>query len=277
MKNLFAIITVLMLSFIIVNADSKTLFSDVTPNDEAFNALVKYHEKAIFNGINWEARLDDVISKLNASIFLAKLLGKVDPTVQDIIDMEILSKKPTEGELLNNATWIKMLSSAFDVPLWKTDANQPWFVAPYVVAQSIMAVSDEKPFDISSRRFLLKTSEIYERVFTLKTAMEIMDEQENRLMKIRDLLINPESNYNTMDKLLWENFIQESQAPDSSRMQSIKYLNMALLSLLDMHRDPNVSKKMIRQSRVKFFINQANNVLPEVKPFSEDLLKISQK
>jgi len=177
LKVLSASVALLMGSLVFANVATQSPFQDVTPNDPAYNAVVKYHNQGIFNGVGGEAKLDDVISKEHAALFLLKVMGEKSPNIQIVVDKGILSTIPPSNQLLDHATWIKMLSNGFKVPLGQQKEGQPWFVAPYIVAQSITAVQDEKPFDIASRRFFIRTTELYERIFATKTADELMDEQ----------------------------------------------------------------------------------------------------
>ncbi len=252
-------------------------FRDVVPGDIAYEAVTKYAERGIFNGIEGEARLDDVILKEHAALFLLKVLGVENPTTQLVVEKEILSSAPAPGQLLDHATWIKMLSNAFEVPLGKNSEGQPWFVAPYVVAQSITAVTEEKPFDIASRRFVVRTADIYERIFGAKNADTLMDEQELRLMRIRDLLLDPKATNDEIENLIWSNILGVDEIPMNARVGSIRNLNMAVLVLAEMRRDPNPGKKLIRQKRLAYFLRNAVKALPEVKSFTTDLEKIGSR
>ena len=256
-------------------------FSDISPSDSAYKAVVKYSGQGIFHGIDGEARLDDVISKEHAALFLLKVLGEENPNMQVAVDRGLLSTVPLSGELLDHATWIKILSNAFRVPvnqLGQPAEEQSWFVAPYAVAQSIMAVKDEKPFDLASRRFFLRTTELYERIFLARTSDEILDEildeQERRLMKIRDMLIDSRATNNDIEDLIWQNILMAEDMPENPRLLAIKNLNMVSLILWQFRSNPDPRKVEARQKRVEFFVEQANKALPAVEPFSGDLLKI---
>lgn len=257
--------------------EMKPFFPDVTPNDSAYKAVVKYTQQGIFNGINGNAELNNVITKEHASYFLLKVLGEKEPNLDKVLERGLLSSIPEPAQLVDHATWIKMLSNAFNVPIGNHVEGQPWYVAPFVIAQGIGAVKSEKPFDYASRRFVLETAEVYERVFGAKKASTLMDEQELRLMKIRDALINPESTNDEIEELIWTNILTAEEVPHNARIESIKYLNLASLVLLDFRRDPDVSKKTSRQLRVQFFLKRAVNALPDVEPFTQDLRKIAER
>ncbi len=274
-KKIFSVSVLVFFSIFLVR--NAWAFRDVTPNDPAFSAVTKYAERGIFNGIEGEARLDDVILKEHAALFLLKIMGVENPTVQGAVDRGIFGSLPAPGQLLDHATWIKMLSNAFEVPLGKTTEGQPWFVAPYVVAQSIMAVNDEKPFDIASRRFVVRTADTYERIFGAKNADTLMDEQELRLMRMRDLLLDPKATNDEIENLLWSNILGVDEIPMNARAESIRHLNMVMLVLLEMRKDPNPVKKLVRQKRIDYFLRNAVKALPEVSPFTEDLGKIANR
>ena len=277
-NNVFAAIMACLLAFWVTAIASWFVwFWDITPNDPGYNATMKYYQKWAYEWIDWEAKLDDVIWKTDAALFLAKVLWATDPTPEDVAKLWILSAAPDTNDPINHATWIKMLSNAFKVPLWNTTENQPWFIAPYVVAQSITAINDEKPFDLASRRFVLTSTELYENIFATKTAVELMSQQEARLMQIRDMLLDPNADSDLIDDLLWTNIVEAEQVPPNKRINAIKNLNMALFALFDLKLHANSPKKIRIQNRVKFFVGNAVAYLPDVEPFSEDLIKISQR
>ena len=257
--------------------EMQPFFPDVTPNDSAYKAVVKYTQQGIFSGIDGRAELNDVISKEHAAYFLVKVLGDKEPNMDKVLEKGLLSSAPDPTHLLDHATWIKMLSNAFNVPIGNPVEGQPWYVAPFVIAQGIGAVKSEKPFDFASRRFVLETAEIYERVFGAKKASTLMDEQELRLMKIRDGLINPESTNNEIEELIWSNIVTAEEIPHNARIEAIKNLNLACLILLDLRKDPDITKKSNRQMRISFFLKRAVNALPDVEPFTQDLAKIGER
>ncbi len=271
------IFTILFLANIVYAVEMQPFFPDVTPNDPAYKAIVKYTQQGTFSGIDGRAELDDVITKEHATFFLLKVLGIAKPTIETAIGKDIISSPPPSDQLLDHATWVKMLGTAFNVPLGNSAEGQPWYVAPYVVAQGINAIEDEKPFDLTSRRFVLRSTDLYERIFGAKNATSIMDEQELRLMKIRDMLINPQSTNDAIEKLVWKNILTAEEVPDNTRIKSIKYLNMSALVLFEIRKYPNESKKAERQARVAFFVERATTALPDVGPFAQDLLKIAQR
>ena len=257
--------------------EMQPFFPDVTPNDSAYKAVVKYTQQGIFNGIDGRAELNNVITKEHATYFLLKVMGEKEPNMDKVIEKGLLSSAPDPEQLLDHATWIKVLSNAFSVPIGNPVEGQPWYVAPFVIAQGIGAVKSEKPFDFASRRFVLETTEIYERVFGAKKASTLMDEQELRLMKIRDGLINPESTNDEIEELIWTNIVTAEEVPNNARIEAIKQLNLACLILLDLRKDPDVTKKSNRQMHISFFLKRAVNALPDVEPFTQDLAKIAER
>lgn len=270
-------LSVLLTTSLAFAVEMQPFFPDVTPNDSAYKAVVKYTQQGIFNGINGKAELNNVITKEHASYFLLKVLGENIPTMDMVLEKDLLSTAPPPDQLVDHASWIKMLSNAFNVPIGNPVEGQPWYVAPLVIAQGIGAIKSEKPFDYASRRFVLETAEIYERVFGTKKASTLMDEQELRLMKIRDMLINPESTNDEIEELIWTNILTAEEVPHNTRIEAIKYLNLTSLVLLDLRKDPNVTKKASRQMRIDFFLERAINALPNVEPFTQDLAKIGKR
>ena len=254
-------------------------FSDMTPQDPAFECAANLAERDIFVGRIDEsgkrvAEPGNVISKLNSGFFLAKLLGEKNPDKKKLLEMEIFVEIPESKVLLNHATWIKMLSNAFELPVEETEDPSSWFVAPFVIAQSVGAVADEKPFDIASRRFMLSTACKYENLFGKKNANEIMDTLEINLMKIRDNLTDAQISNTALEKLIWQNILLAEEVPENSRINSIKSFNTALLQIFAARRDPNPAQKKERQKRVDFFLKKAVDFLPETQPFAENLQKI---
>ena len=124
---------------------------------------------------------------------------------------------------------------------------------------------------------MLKTAYLYENIFATKTAAELMSQQETRMMKIRDLLLDPKADNDLTEDLIWTNLIESEDVPSNKRITAIRYLDMTLLTLLDMKKNPDNSKKIKRIKRVAFYVDLAVNSLPEVKPFADDLIKISQR
>ncbi len=258
------------------------IFTDLTPQDPMWNAVVEYSNRGIFEGIptvdgKKMAKPNDVILKKHAAIFLAKVLGVKNPTMAEIVAMKLLSAPPKENEILNHATWIKMCSTAFKVPVGDPPSPETWFVAPFVIAQSVGAIKDEKPFDFATRRFALKTAFLYEKIFGVKNSDEIMNTQEKNLMKIRDKLIDINSSNVEIETLLWENIFKAEEVPANSRIQAIKHLNMASLVLLELRKNTDTTKKSILKKRVIFFCNKASEAFPDVEPFSLDLKKIGER
>ncbi len=270
------ILSALFFTSVIFAVEIQPFFRDVEVNDPAYKAVVKYTQTGIFKGINGEAKLNDFITKEHATLFLMKVMGTKNPNIYDAVNKGLLSNVPPSDQLLDHASWIKILSNAFQVPIGNEVTGQPWFVAPYVIAQGISAVRDEKPFDPASRRFVLRTTELYERIFGTKNADKTMNEQELRLMKMRDMLIDPQKSSDEIEELLWKNILSAEDVPENPRIQSIKHLNMAVLILLEMRKDPNENKKFERQKRAAFFLDHATNALPDVAPFAEDLRKIGE-
>ncbi len=281
MKTLFCFI--ITFGFVgTVFATDIQIFTDLTPQDPMWEAVVEYSNRGIFEGIPTSegkrlAKPNDVILKTHAAIFLAKVLGVKNPTMEDVLAMKLLSSVPKEDEVLNHATWIKMCSTAFKVPVGESPSSETWFVAPFVIAQSVGAVKDEKPFDFATRRFALKTAFLYEQVFGVKNSDEIMNNQEKNLMKIRDKLIDINSSDAEIEILIWENIFKEEDVPANARIQAIKHLNMASLVLLEMRKGDDSAKKLILKKRVEFFCDNATEAFPDVEPFSLDLKKIGEK
>jgi len=281
MKKVFCFIIILCVVETCFAADVQ-IFTDLTPQDPMWNAVVEYSNRGIFEGIPTAdgkrlAKPNDVILKKHAAVFLAKVLGVKNPTIEDIVAMKLLNSAPAEDEILDYATWIKMCSTAFKVPVGKPPSPETWFVAPFVIAQSIGALKDEKPFDFATRRFALKTALLYEQIFGVKNSDEIMNNQEKNLMKIRDKLIDINSSDEEIDGLVWENIFKAEDVPENARIQAIKYLNMASLVLLEMRRGLDTAKNLVLKKRVDFFCDKATEVFPDVGPFSLDLKKIGEK
>ncbi|GEM_PF-4123047 len=254
-------------------------FKDVVENHPAYKALTKYHAQGIFNGMEGQARLDDGILKQHAILFLLKALG-APPTNNEAIARGIIKAAPESNQYLTHAEYIKMLSLAFKVPTESPqkpgDATQPWFVKPYVVAQSITAVKEEKPFDFATRGFVLRTTEIYERIFAATDAAALMDEQELRLMTTRDLLVDTKAAHEDIQKIIWINIIETENIPDSARLRAIKYFNMATLVLFELRREPSIDLRPTWEGRLQVFLDKAVKNLPESKPFSDDLARIGK-
>ncbi len=258
------------------------VFTDLTPQDPMWDAVLEYSNRGIFEGIPTTdgkklAKPNDVILKKHAAIFLAKVMGVTSPTIEDIVAMNLLSAPPVENEILNHATWIKMCSTAFKVPVGDSPSPETWFVAPFIIAQSIGAVKDEKPFDFATRRFALKTAFLYEQIFGVKNSDEIMNNQEKNLMKIRDKLIDIDSSDDEIETLIWDNIFKAEDVPANSRIQAIKHLNMASVVLLELRRNTDTTKKAIFQKRINFFCDKATESFPDVEPFSLDLKKIGER
>lgn len=265
-----------------VRAVDVSEFRDVTPADPVWEAFVHYTERNMFGGMadpSGQGRLvaaDDVILKLHAALFLAKVKGVASPKPEDIVRLGILSTPPDSQELLNHATWIKMLSNAFNVPVGDPAKQGSWFVAPYIVGQTIGAVQDEKPFDFASRRFMLTTAYKYEKVFGTKTADELMAMQENRLMGVRDKLLDPAANMYETENEIWKNIIASQDIPNSGRLESIQNFNYACLIMVTMRQDKsNPGQQIKRKDQVKFFLDKAETSLPATKPFADDLRRIA--
>jgi hypothetical protein len=281
MKRAFCFI-VIVCQFGISFAADVQIFTDLTPQDPMWESVVEYSNRGIFEGIPTTdgkklAKPNDVILKKHAAVFLAKVLGVSNPTMEDIVAMKLLSAPPKDDEILNHATWIKMCSTAFKVPVGESPSPETWFVAPFIIAQSIGAVKDEKPFDFATRRFALKTAFLYEQVFGVKNSDEIMNNQEKNLMKIRDKLIDINSEDEEIEDLIWENIFKAEEVPANARIQAIKHLNMASLVLLELRKNTETTKKTIFKKRVKFFCDKATEAFPDVEPFSLDLEKISER
>lgn len=276
-KNIMKInkMTLLLIGLLAISTYAKD-FSDVTPNDPWYKALSVFSNEWSYTWINWEAKLDDTILKKDALLFLWKVLWNKSPSIQDLVNQQIISSLPKDNELLTNAVWIKILCNAFKVKLDKVDDwTKPWFVAPYIIAQGVTAVKNEKPFDYSSRRFVLTSTSIFRDVFKTKTAIEMMNTQEWRLMKIRDLLMDPKATLWDAEDLIWLNFVEFEEMPKSNRAEAIKYFNTALLLILESRTNPNPDKTTTRRIRTNFFISKAISKLSDTKPFADDLVKLS--
>jgi len=280
-KFLFSVFVSFSLFFGNAVAVSVTSFSDVTPKDSAWEAIVEYVQRGIFSGVvsgdgTRFAALDDVILKSHAAIFLAKIIGIPNPSMSDVVSAGILKSSPQPDEKLNHATWIKMLSNAFSVPTGKPASPEMWFVAPFVVAQTVGAVADEKPFDLATRRFVLTTAFKYEMLFGVQNADKMMDDQEKNLMKIRDLLVDSSTKNHEIENLIWKNVKSATKIPENARLDAIRHLNFAAIALLDMRRDFSVEQAFLRRERVNFFLNLAVKSLPDAAPFANDFRKIAE-
>ena len=275
-KQTKTLVLFLMLS-IPALAFAKPPFYDVVENHPSYRALTKYYQRGIFKGIDDRAGLDDGILKSHATMFLLKVLD-APPTLEEGIKRGIISTAPDPKQYITHAEYVKMISTAFNVPVDMPtkpgEAPQPWFVKPFIIAQSITAVRDEKPFDFATRGFVLRSTEIYERLFGTKDAAAIMDEQELRLMKVRDFLVDPTADNQNIQKLIWMNILEAEEVPDSMRLRAIKYFNQASLVLLELRRTPAIDMKNVWTGRLKVFLDKAVEHLPESQPFAEDFKKI---
>lgn len=247
---------------------------DVVPQDAAYDALVDFISEGIFTGVNGEANLDNVISKQHAALFLAKVRGVKNPTFADVSSLNILSVEPKGDELVSYATWTKMLCNAFAVPNCESEDPAGWFVPGMVIATSINAIDDVKPFDFVPRRDIFRMAHLYRSVFLSKTVDEMMDEQELRLMRLRDMMLDVAIENTEIEQLIWENIIASEDIDDNPRIESIRHLNMALLVLLQKRQDPTNS---LLQARATFFLEKAVDVLPDVAGFAGDLQKIAEQ
>lgn len=247
---------------------------DVVPQDPAYEALVDFISEGIFTGVNGEANLDDVISKPHAALFLAKVLGVQNPTFTNVADLNILKVEPKADELLNYATWAKMLCNGFKVPNCDSPDPDGWFVPGMVIATSINAIEDVKPFDFVSRRDVFRMAHMYRNVFLSKTVDEMMDEQEINLMRLRDMMLDVNVSDTDIETLLWNNIMDAETIADNVRVRSIKHLNMALLVLFQQRQQPTNS---LLQGRAIFFLKKAVEVLPDVAGFAGDLQKIAEQ
>jgi len=268
---IFILLAIPALSF------AKPPFYDVVENHPSYRALTKYYQRGIFKGIDGRAGLDDGILKSHATMFLLKVMG-APATVEEGIRRGIITTAPEPKQYITHAEFIKMLSTAFNVPVETPtkpgETPQPWFVKPFVIAQSITAVKDEKPFDFGTRGFVLRSTEIYERLFGTKDAAAIMDEQELRLMKVRDLLVDPTAKDEDIQKLIWLNVLEAEEVPDSMRLRAIKYFNQSALVLLELRRAPAIDLKQVWLGRLQVFLDKAVENLADSRPFAEDLKKI---
>ncbi len=254
-------------------AQEVSLPKDVVPQDPAYEAIVDFITEGIFTGIGGEARLDDVISKQHAALFLAKVRGVKNPTFIDVSSLGILKTEPKPDELLNYATWTKMLCNGFNVPNCESKDPAGWFVPGIVIATSINALDDVKPFDFVSRRDIFRMSHIYRSVFLSKTMDEMMDEEELNLMHLRDMMLDVNVSHEEIEALLWDNILKAEKIEENDRIRSIKYLNMALLVLLQKRQQP---ENTLLQARAVFFLDKAVEALPDVEGFATDLRKISE-
>ncbi len=256
-------------------AEIVDLPKDVVPQDSAYEALVDFISEGIFTGVNGEANLDNVILKQHSALFLAKVRGVKNPTFVDVKSLGILQTEPKAEELLNYATWTKMLCNAFDVPNCESEDAASWFVPAFVAAISINALgADVKPFDVVSRRDVFRMAHIYRKVFFSKNVDEMMNEQERNLMRLRDMMLDVNISDTEIETLLWENIIEAAEIVDNERIRSIKHLNMALLVLLQKRQQPANS---LLQGRAIFFLKKAVEVLPAVEGFAADLQKIAEQ
>ncbi len=247
---------------------------DVVPQDTAYEAIVDFMSEGIFTGVNGEANLDNVISKQHAALFLAKVRGVKNPTFADVAALKILSVEPKSDELLNYATWTKMLCNGFNVPNCESPDPAGWFVPGMVIATSVNAIEDVKPFDFVSRRDVFRMAHMYRSIFFSKTMDEMMDDQELNLMRLRDMMLDVTIKNTEIEQLLWKNIIEAEKITDNMRVESIRHLNMALLVLLQKRETPTNS---LLQARAQFFLDKAVQVLPDVAGFAGDLQKIAEK
>lgn len=273
-KTICGVFSLLIITASAFAADIVDMPKDVVPQDTAYEALVDFISEGIFTGVNGEANLDNVISKQHAALFLAKVRGIKNPTFADVAELQILSVEPKSDELLNYATWTKMLCNAFNVPNCEAADPAGWFVPGMVIATSINAIEDVKPFDFVSRRDVFRMAHIYRNVFFSKTIDERMDVQELNLMRLRDMMLDVNISDAEIETLLWKNIIAAEEIADNVRVESIRHLNMALLVLLQKRQDPTNS---LLQARAQFFLEKAVEVLPDVAGFAGDLQKIAEQ
>jgi len=256
------------------------IFSDITENDPDLSAIIKFTQNGTFEGIPGPdgtklAALDNNISKINAALFLCKIFGVQEPTIENIIELKIFASPPKDDTMLDYATWSKMLSNIFQIPVVHDPNPENWYFGSYLKAQSIGAINIEtqKPKDLVSRRFMLRMTDIYLKEFIDKK----MDEQEKILIKIRDDLINAEISNNEIQNSVLENIIQAEsipQIPGNNRLFAIKNLNIAVLPILKIRENPEGANITKNQERAQFFLKKSVSNLDIIKPFAGDLEKI---
>ena len=273
-KTICGVLSFLLFVPALFAAEIVEMPKDVVPQDSAYDALVDFISEGIFTGVNGEANLDNVISKQHAALFLAKVRGIQNPTFDDVAALKILTVEPKSDELLNYATWTKMLCNGFNVPNCESPDPAGWFVPGMVIATSINAIEDVKPFDFVSRRDVFRMAHMYRNIFLSKTVDEMMDNQERNLMRLRDMMLDVTITNAEIEKLLWDNIVAAEKTPDNVRVESIRHLNMALLVLFQKRQQPTNS---LLQERALFFLQKAVATLPDVAGFAGDLQKIAEQ
>lgn len=282
-KKTFFILSIAVLGLAsAVRAVEPISFADVVPSHPASEAVRTFAQRGIFQGMVDDsgkrvAALENVMLKAHGGYFLAKLLGNERPSMNDVIAAGILSGVPADDEVLNYATWLTMLTKAFQVPAGDPPAPDAWFVPAIVVAQSIDAMPTEaKPFDVVSRGYVLETALKYERVFGARSADEEMDQQEQSLMWIRDKILDAGASNTEISAKIWENITAAESIPPNKRLDAIKHFNTSALILLDLRRGNSGEAKEVLLNRLSFFLEKAVTVMPDVAGFASDLEAIGK-
>ncbi len=281
MRKLFLSVILILLPGVNIHAVSISEFIDIDPKDPVWNSFVDYTERGVFSGMlnkKTGQRLvapDDVILKSHAALFLSKVLGNPNPTMELVLEAGILSKLPDPKELVTHATWIKMLSNAFNVPVTSLSGKQSWYVAPYALAKTIGAVEGEDPFDFASRRFVLMTTHLYEEFFAVNSLHGLLSQREQTLMEVRDLIVETKMDLEGVENRIWQNIITGQDLPLVGRAGAIQNFNFASLLLLSMRLDPHMNQRDHRKIQVFYFLDRAEQELPDSKAFADDLRAIA--
>jgi hypothetical protein len=257
-------------------------FGDVTPLDPGFEAVMNYAQAGKFSGTmvgdKRMAQLDNVITKKNAIVALCKFLGYSGCTLEKAVEIGIVKEipQPINGQdpLLTVADWVSMLAKAHGVETGTAASPSLWYLGAFLVCKSVKCVPDGRgPMDLITRRDMVNASYIYEKTFAVQTAEQMMIDMENRLMGMRDKLVEPEFDVNVIRANAWANLVKGYDVPYNGRLEAIQYLNNAILVIVDLRM--KIGDEEQNKQYVKFFIEKAVYALEDVEPFGTDLLKIA--
>lgn len=273
-------------SFLVVAQEPPTIetfvFSDITPRDPGYEAVMHYAELGAFSGVSVEglrmAQLDNVIKKKNAIIALCKFQGYSGCTLEKAVELGIVKEipQPINGKdpILTVADWVTMLAKVNNVETGTAASPSLYYLGAFLVCKSVKCIPDGVgPMDIITRRDMVKSAFTYKNTFAVQTAEQMMIDMENRLMVMRDKLVDPEADINVIRVDAWANLVKGYDIPYNGRLEAIQYLNNAIMVIIDLRM--NIGDESKNKQYVQFFVEKAVYALEDVGPFATDLLAIA--